>query len=64
MAYSLEKRSKETYNFVVLRDGSYLGHCKMSALEVSVIEGSINPQLPASAFDRHSSKQHHLTPHK
>lgn len=35
----------------------------MSALTMPVIEGSISPQLPPSACDRHSFKQHHLTSH-
>lgn len=64
MAYSLEKESKEANHFVVLRDISSLGHCKMSPLKLSVIEGSISPQLPASVFDRHNSKQHYLTPYR
>lgn len=64
MAYPLKKGSKEAYHFMVLRDVSSLGHRKAeSALKVSVIEGSISPQLPASAFDRHSSMQHHLISH-
>lgn len=61
MAYSLKRGSKQAYHSVVLRDISSLGHWKMSALTVPVIEGSFSPQLPASACDRHSSKQHHLT---
>lgn len=63
MAYSFKKGSKEAYHSMVLRDISSLGHWKVSALKVPLIEGSVSPQLPASAFGRHSSKQHHPTSH-
>lgn len=63
MVYSLKKGPKEAYHFVVLRNIPSLGHWKESALKVSVIEGSVSPQLPAPALCRHRSEQHHLTSH-
>lgn len=58
MAYSLKRGSKEAYSSVVLRDVTSQGHWEIPALTVPVNEGSISPQLPASACARHSSKQH------